>query len=88
MIDDENLDKWQPEQQRPITFEARIADIMVPKMKEAGLKARPDMVILSSLFWDERTLYQVRLSRQMLPFHLIDHEHPLTALSAILPISS
>jgi hypothetical protein len=72
MIDDESVDKWQPEQQRPITFERRIEDVMIPKMREAGLVAQPDLVILSSLFWDERLLFQVSSSRQCRLYHLID----------------
>ncbi|KAJ9098113.1 hypothetical protein QFC21_004442 [Naganishia friedmannii] len=55
MVDDENADWWKSSEWRPLTFEERIPKVMVPGMDAKGLDAhrKPDLVVLSSLFWDE-----------------------------------
>nr|XP_018260023.1 uncharacterized protein I303_08095 [Kwoniella dejecticola CBS 10117]OBR82181.1 hypothetical protein I303_08095 [Kwoniella dejecticola CBS 10117] len=53
LVDDENLDEWRKLEARPITFENRIKDVFLPAMKSAGLDRTPDLVVVSSLFWDE-----------------------------------
>jgi hypothetical protein len=60
MVDNENEDTWKIYENRPITFESRIKDLMLPGMKAEGLEGRkPDMVVISSLFWDEDFIYEV-----------------------------
>lgn len=47
--------------QEPITFERRIPEIMVPEMEKHGFGERKaDLVVLGSLFWDEKFIYEVR----------------------------
>ncbi|WWC72341.1 uncharacterized protein I206_106303 [Kwoniella pini CBS 10737] len=53
LVDDENLDEWRKLEARPITFENRIKDVFLPAMATAGLDRTPDLVVVSSLFWDE-----------------------------------
>ncbi|WRT70498.1 uncharacterized protein IL334_007496 [Kwoniella shivajii] len=53
MVDDESLDEWRALESRPITFENKIEQVLLPLMKEAGLERKPDLVVISSLFWDE-----------------------------------
>lgn len=58
MIDDEAADWYAQGEQRPITFEKRLPEVMVPQMHKlmGTVKLKPDLVILSSLFWDERLI--------------------------------
>ena len=59
MVDDEG-ETWRSEELRPITFESRINDVMLPHMKAEGLEGRiPDLVVISSLFWDEDFILEV-----------------------------
>lgn len=59
MVDNEAADWFVSTEQRPITFERRIPEIMVPAMEEAGLKdMKPDLVVFSSLFWDESFIWR------------------------------
>jgi hypothetical protein len=63
MVDDESYDWFVSGEARPITFERRIHDEMMPKMAEGGLtEIKPDMIIFSSLFWDESFLLHVGLA--------------------------
>jgi hypothetical protein len=62
MVDDETADWFVSTEKRPITFERRIPEIMMPCMKEAGLEdMKPDLVVFSSLFWDESFIWRVSL---------------------------
>lgn len=55
MVDDETADWWKPNDTRPLTFEQRIPQVMIPNMEAKGLNPsrKPDLIVLSSLFWDE-----------------------------------
>lgn len=55
MVDDESANWWKPNDTRPLTFEQRIPQVMIPNMGAKGLnpKRKPDLIVLSSLFWDE-----------------------------------
>jgi len=65
MVDDEASDWFVSGEQRPITFEKRIPEIMLPAMEEAGLQdMKPDLVVFSSLFWDESFIWRVSSSRR------------------------
>jgi len=60
MVDDEGSDWFVSGEKRPITFERRIPEIMLPCMKEAGLEnMQPDLIVFSSLFWDESYIWRV-----------------------------
>ena len=60
MVDDETADWFVSTEKRPITFERRIPEIMIPCMQEAGLEdMKPDLVVFSSLFWDESFIWRV-----------------------------
>lgn len=50
-------DGWPYHEEHPFPFEARIAEVMLPAMREHGFGDRtPDLVVASSLFWDEKFL--------------------------------
>ncbi|WWC92050.1 uncharacterized protein L201_007004 [Kwoniella dendrophila CBS 6074] len=53
LVDDETLDKWRTHEARPITIENRIKQVFLPAMESAGINKIPDLIITSSLFWDE-----------------------------------
>jgi len=57
MVDNESYDWFRAGDGRPITFEQRIEKIMVPEMKRRGHSGVPDLVVMSSLFWDEDLLW-------------------------------
>lgn len=61
MVDDESADWWKTVEYRPITFEERITQVMIPGMNATGLnpERKPDLIILSSLFWDENYIGEV-----------------------------
>ena len=65
MVDDESADWWKSGEARPITFENRIPQIMFKGMEENGLdsKRKPDLIVLSSLFWDENFIGEVSQNR-------------------------
>jgi hypothetical protein len=64
MIDDETIDDWRPTEQRPLTFERRISEMLVPRMEQEGLAGvQPDLVIMASLFWDDSLFRDVRAVR-------------------------
>lgn len=52
MVDDEDAGWFAPDEQRPITFERRLA-LLEARRREEGL-APPDLAIAASLFWDEK----------------------------------
>lgn len=56
MID--SNDGWPgPGEEKPYRFEDRLEQIMLPAMEKLGYTARnPDLIIASSLFWDEKFL--------------------------------
>ena len=59
MVDDDSYDWFRGDEQRPVMFEHRIPQIMLPMMAEAGLKdVTPDLISIGSLFWDEAFLWQ------------------------------
>jgi len=59
MVDDDE-ETWRSEELRPITFESRINDVMLPHMKAEGLEGRiPDLIVISSLFRDEDFILEV-----------------------------
>jgi hypothetical protein len=59
MVDDDTYDWFRSAEQRPVTFERRVARIMLPLMEDAGLKdVTPSLVTIGSLFWDETFLWQ------------------------------
>jgi hypothetical protein len=62
MVDTEDYDTWIPTEAPPFSFENRIHDVMLPKSVESGINGRPDLIVLSSLFWDENLLNWVSLS--------------------------
>jgi hypothetical protein len=63
MVDDDKADWFVVNEARPLTFENRIKDIMLPLMAEKDLQdMQPDMIIFSSLFWDESFLWRVSWS--------------------------
>jgi hypothetical protein len=68
MTDDEDADWWKSSEWRPLTFEERIPKVMVPGMEAKGLDAarKPDLVVLSSLFWDESYIWEVSLASSRL----------------------
>lgn len=48
-------DGWPYHEKHPFPFEQRIVETMLPAMEEHGFADRvPDLVIASSLFWDEK----------------------------------
>ncbi|WVW81133.1 hypothetical protein I302_103124 [Kwoniella bestiolae CBS 10118] len=53
LVDDESLDLWRKLEARPITFENRIKEVFLPAMKSDGIDRTPDLMVVSSLFWDE-----------------------------------
>ncbi|KAJ9118872.1 hypothetical protein QFC24_006071 [Naganishia onofrii] len=61
MTDNEDADWWKSSEWRPLTFEERIPKVMVPGMEAKGLDAarKPDLVVLSSLFWDESYIWEL-----------------------------
>lgn len=61
MADDESADWWKPIEYRPITFEERVLKVMIPGMNATGLnpQRKPDLIVLSSLFWDENYITEV-----------------------------
>lgn len=60
MIDDESMGVWRPAEEPPLVFEDRIPQMMLERMQEAGLADRkPDLVFMSSLFWDDSLLREV-----------------------------
>jgi hypothetical protein len=61
MVDDETVDWWKTGEFRPLTFEERIPLVMVPGMNATGLDParKPDLIVLSSLFWDESFIGEV-----------------------------
>ncbi|GJJ09794.1 hypothetical protein Clacol_004018 [Clathrus columnatus] len=63
VIDSDNYDWFSPAESRPLTFESRIKEIMIPWMTKAGIKS-PDLVIETSLFWDDGFLKQVAHSNR------------------------
>jgi len=52
---DEEFDWFAPTEKRPITFENRISDMMLPIMENDQLNA-PDLIVETSLFWDDNFL--------------------------------
>lgn len=68
MVDNEEYDWFVSGEARPITFEKRIPEIMLPLMEEVGLQnMQPDLVVFSSLFWDESFIWRVSLSQPFSP---------------------
>lgn len=61
MVDDETVDWWKSSEFRPLTFEERIPKVMIPGMEATGLDParKPDLIVLSSLFWDESFIGEV-----------------------------
>ncbi|WVQ63060.1 uncharacterized protein L199_001211 [Kwoniella botswanensis] len=53
LVDDESLDLWRKLEARPVTFENRIKDLFLPAMRSDGFDKTPDLMVVSSLFWDE-----------------------------------
>lgn len=68
MVDDETADWWKSSEFRPITFEERIPEVMKPGMQGVGLDPtrKPDLIILSSLFWDESFIGEVSANNNSL----------------------
>ena len=66
MVDSESADWFREHEQRPITFEKRIKEIMLPIMDEAGIggDVKPDLVVFGSLFWDEVFLTEVSVASE------------------------
>jgi len=66
MVDSESADWFREHEQRPITFEKRIKEIMLPIMDEAGIggNVKPDLIVFGSLFWDEVFLTEVSKAGQ------------------------
>lgn len=55
MIDSD--DGWPHHEEHPFPFEMRFEQIMIPQMTKLGYEKRvPDLVLASSLFWDEKFL--------------------------------
>ncbi|KAG9008586.1 hypothetical protein FRB95_001310 [Tulasnella sp. JGI-2019a] len=52
MVDSEGFDWFRPTEDRPITFEKRFDEVMIPLMHKQGL-AKPNLIIETSLFWDD-----------------------------------
>jgi hypothetical protein len=64
MVDDESADWWKSGEARPITFEERIPQVMFKGMEEKGMNRtrKPDLIVLSSLFWDENFIGGVSIN--------------------------
>ena len=45
MVDEENLDWFAQNEEKPLTFEARFRETMLPMMEESKL-GRPDLIIM------------------------------------------
>lgn len=82
MVDDEGSDWFVSGEKRPITFERRIPEIMMPCMKEAGLEnMQPDLIVFSSLFWDESYIWRVsHIGKPQIPRKGADWESGSLAL--------
>lgn len=59
LIDDESLAKIRSAEGRPLTYELRIKDVMRPLMVEHGIDRKPDLMVVTSLFWDEGAIEEV-----------------------------
>ena len=60
MVDEEDLGfPPHPHDEPPYTFEHRIDNLIIPLAKKDGVNRKPDLVLLSSLFWDENFLRRV-----------------------------
>jgi hypothetical protein len=65
MVDDDEYGWFVSGEQRPLTFERRIPEIMLPAMKEGGLEnMKPDLIVFASLFWDESFIWRVSEQRK------------------------
>ncbi len=60
---DEEYEWYHQEEGSAVTFERRISELMQEKATADGLVVRPDLVILTSLFWDEGFMDMVRQQR-------------------------
>lgn len=68
MVDDDSYDWFRGSEQRPVMFEHRIPEIMLPITDEVGLKdVTPDLITIGSLFWDEAFLTTVSLCLRSFP---------------------
>ncbi len=56
---DEDYDWYHQEEQVPVTFERRISEMMQVMAAERELIVQPDLVVVTSLFWDEVFMDQV-----------------------------
>ncbi|KAI9632418.1 uncharacterized protein MKK02DRAFT_40720 [Dioszegia hungarica] len=67
LIDDESLAKIRSAEGRPLTYELRIKDVMRPLMVEHGIDRKPDLMVVTSLFWDEGAIeeYGVHYSHRV-----------------------
>ncbi|KAF8531936.1 hypothetical protein JB92DRAFT_3092116 [Gautieria morchelliformis] len=57
-IDSDAYDWFSPPERRPLTFESRIEQVMLPWMAKQSI-SKPDLVIETSLFWDDGFLNQL-----------------------------
>lgn len=71
MVDDESADWWKSGELRPITFEERIPQVMFKGMEKNGMDhtRKPDLIVLSSLFWDENFIAEVSNQIQAAGIH-------------------
>ncbi|KAF8516577.1 hypothetical protein BU17DRAFT_92693 [Hysterangium stoloniferum] len=61
-IDSNEYDWFAPSEARPLTFERKIQEVMIPWMTDSGI-SKPDLVVETSLFWDDGFLHQLSLHR-------------------------
>ncbi|KAG8884314.1 hypothetical protein FRB97_004578 [Tulasnella sp. 331] len=52
MVDSEDFGWFRNTEERPITFEKRFDEVMIPLMRQEKLR-NPDLIIETSLFWDD-----------------------------------
>lgn len=64
MVDTEETG-WPLHEERPATWERRVPEKMMGFVEQFGLAGRaPDLVLIGSLFWDERFIREVSLPKQ------------------------
>lgn len=61
MVDMKEPGPWVAGDQRPLNFEGRISEIIWPFMERDGIQdMQPNLVIASSIYWDDSFLWHVR----------------------------